>query len=78
MTKQLFVIISDSGDGSFHAHYTFNKDWIEERERKYQNGDLDYCSIGVDGDGFHYDTLTVPGECTLKSLGILFDCAEPD
>ena len=78
MTKQLFVITGDGGDGSFHAYYTFNKDWIEEREQQYNRGELDYYSIGVDGDGFHYDTLTVPDECTLESLGILFDCAEPD
>jgi hypothetical protein len=33
-------------------------------------------SLGCDGDGFHYDILMVPDECTLESLGISSDAAE--
>lgn len=72
--KTLYVLVSDGGDGSFHPHFTFNKEWIDEREREYEeNGYTE--GIGQDGDGFHYTELTVPDECTLKSLGISYDCA---
>jgi hypothetical protein len=30
----------------------------------YDNG------IGCDGDGFHYDTIQVPVECTAESMNI--------
>lgn len=75
MTKKLFVLISDGGDGSYYPHYTFNEAWIKEMEEKDQNNELEYDSIGCDGDGFHYDTITVPEECTLVSLNIHHDCA---
>lgn len=74
--KKLFVLISDGGDGSFYPHYTFNEDWIKEQEEKNDKGELDYYDIGCDGDGFHYDVLMVPDECTLESLGIISDCAK--
>ena len=71
MSKTLYVLISDGGDGSYYPHYTFNGEWIEKMEASAEYGD-----IGVDGDGFHYDALTVPDECTLESLGIRYDAAE--
>lgn len=72
--KNLYILISDGGDGSYYPHYTFNSDWIAKQESR---DDYDYeCDLGVDGDGFHYDTLTVPDGCTLKSLGIHSDCAD--
>jgi len=75
MAKKLFVLISNNGDGSSSAQYTFNAEWIKKKEAAYHNGEFDYDSLGCDGDGFHYDELTVPDECTLASLGIRYDCA---
>ena len=75
MTKQLFVLTSDSGDGSYHAHYTFNSAWITEMAEKSNNGELEYGDLGVDGDGFHYGVLNVPDECTPESMGFN-DCSE--
>jgi hypothetical protein len=74
--KKLFVLVSDGGDGSYNPQYTFNEAWIKEQEEKSENGELDYDDVGCDGDGFHYDVLKVPDECTLESLGIHWDCAE--
>lgn len=74
--KKLFVLVADREDGSYSPQYTFNENWIKQQKEKYKNGDLEWPSLGVDGDGFHYDTLTVPSECTLESMGIFRDCAE--
>lgn len=73
--KKLFVLVSDGGDGSYYTRYTFNEKWIKEQEEKHKNGELEYGSAGYDCDGFHYQTLTVPDECTLDSLGIGWDCS---
>lgn len=75
MAKKLFVLISDGGDGSYNPHYTFDEAWINEQQDEYDNDGWREGAIGVDGDGFHYDTLLVPDECTLESLGIRYDCA---
>lgn len=73
--KKLFVLISNGGDGSYYPHFTFNEEWIERRHEADDLGELEYDSLGCDGDGFHYEVLTVPDECTLESLGVS-DCAE--
>lgn len=76
--KNLYILISDGGDGSYYPHYTMNEDWITKQDEKDANGELEYPSLGCDGDGFHYEVLTVPDECTLESLGISYDCADDD
>lgn len=76
MAKNLFLLVRDSGDGSYSIQYTFNQTWIDKQQDLYDNDELDYESPGVDGDGFNYKTLTVPDECTLESLGIYSDCAK--
>jgi len=73
--KNLYILVSDGGDGSYYPNYTFNTEWIEEMDRKSEEGELEYDDIGCDGDGFHYDTLTVPSDSTLESMGIRYDCA---
>ena len=86
MTKELYVVVSNGGDGSCYAQYTFNKEWIDKMQYKSdndgcdENGEYDeyFFEQWSDGDGFHYDTLTVPDECTLQSLGIYSDVAEND
>ena len=75
-TKKLFVLISNDADGSYSTHFTFNEQFIKDLQAKYDSGELEHGDIGVDGDGFHYRTLTVPEECTLQSLNILYDAAE--
>ena len=73
--KKLFVLISDGGDGSYYPHFTFDEKWIERQHEAHDLGELEYDSLGCDGDGFHYTVLTVPDECTLQSLGVS-DCAK--
>lgn len=72
--KKLFVFVSDGGDGSYNTQYTFNEAWVNKTQDAHDNDEYEYPNLGVDGDGFHYDTLTVPDECTLESLGIHYDC----
>lgn len=73
--KKLFVLASNGGDGSSYPQYTFNEEWITKMDDAYDNDpDFDH-ERWADGDGFHYDILTVPEECTLASLGIRYDCA---
>jgi hypothetical protein len=74
--KKLFILVSDGGDGSYYPQFTMNQEWIDEMIEKDNNGELEYDNLGCDGDGFHFETLTVPAECTLESLGISHDCAK--
>lgn len=73
--KKLFVLVSNGGDGSYYPQFTFNEEWIERQQEAYDLDELEYDSIGCDGDGFHYEVLTIPDECTLESLGVS-DCAK--
>lgn len=70
MSKTLYVLTSDCGDGTRSVSYTFDESWIKRQKERYDNDELDYDSIGCHSDGFHYGTLTVPDECTYESLGI--------
>lgn len=65
--KTLYILTSDGGDGSRGVHFTFDKDFIDLLQKKYDNDELDYDSLGVDGDGFGYATLTVPDDFTLQN-----------
>lgn len=78
MTKKLYILTSDRGDGSRGVHFTLNKEWIDAQQARFNNDELDYDSIGVDGDGFSYLTLNVSDDATLESLGIHWDVAEDD
>lgn len=70
--KTLYVLTSDGGDGSRSVHYTFNSLFIQGlNDRSHE---MDYDDLGCDGDGFGYDTLSVPDECTPESMGFS-DCA---
>lgn len=71
MSKTLYVLVSDGGDGSYYPHYTLNPELIAHIQKLYNDEVIDYESgIGVDGDGFHYDTIQVPDDATPESLGI--------
>ena len=69
---ELYIVVSDCGDGSYYPRYTMNKKWIEKMDKEGE-----YPDIGCDGDGFHYDTLTLPDGVTLESLGVT-DIAEDE
>jgi hypothetical protein len=76
-TKNLYVLVSNGGDGSCYPHYTMNEAFIKSLEEKEENGQLDCEDLGCDGDGFHYDTLRVPAFLTLEDMGDS-DCASQD
>ena len=47
-----------------------NEDTIRTQEARDAAGELESGDVGCDGDGFHYDTITVPDGSTYESLGI--------
>lgn len=65
-TKTLFLVITDSGDGSNGLGYTFDAELIGWMEDNQENLGDSYQS----GDGLQVRTLKVPVECTYESLGI--------
>lgn len=71
VTKTLYVLISDGGDGSYYPRYTMNPELIAKLKKAVRENRMDYENgIGCDGDGFHYDTIQVPADSTPESLGI--------
>ena len=66
--KKLYILTSNNGDGRSSVRATFDGALVAEMEEKYNSAELDY-ERWVDGDGFHYDTWTVPDECTPESMG---------
>ena len=74
---KLFVLISNGGDGSYYPTYVVDERIIAKYKEKDEKGELDSeYDLGVDGDGFHYDTITVPDGSTEESLGITFTTFE--
>jgi len=69
-TKPLFGMIQDGGDGSYYVKWTFDKEFVDFLSSAKSQRKLEYDDMGCDGDGFHYQTLNVPEECTAESLGI--------
>ena len=66
--KKLYCLVGNGGDGSYSINYTMNEDYIKEQQRRYDCDESDYeYDLGIDGDGFHYDVLLVPDECTCGS-----------
>lgn len=71
MAKNLYILVSDGGDGSYYTQYTMDSELIDKLQLAYDEDRMHYDNgIGIDGDGFHYDVITVPDECTPDSLGI--------
>lgn len=78
MSKPLYVLVSDGGDGSYHPQYILDSNIVFKLQRAYDKGIMDYENgIGVDGDGFHYSVIQVPDDATAESLGISI-CVEED
>jgi len=77
MSKTLYVLVSDGGDGSYYPQYTLDPELISKFQTAVDNDRMDYENgIGCDGDGFHYDTIQVPDDATPESLGI--DVIDPE
>ena len=74
--KKLYIVISDNGDGSSSTHYTFDSELIKRMEAAMDEGTL--SEQWYDGDGFHYDELYLPDECTMQSLGIPYEMDADD
>lgn len=71
--KNLYLLVSNGGDGSYSVQYSMSDEWIAKQEARYDNDELDYeCDAGVDGDGFHYDTIKIPDDMTKEQLGITY------
>jgi hypothetical protein len=70
MSKQLFILIGNGGDGSYYPQYVLDPKVIEYMENLADSDQLDWEAMGCDGDGFHYDTINVPDDATPESLGI--------
>lgn len=79
-TKSLYILIRDGGDGSYNPVFTLDKSVIDRLQERDDAGELEHGEPGVDGDGFHYTTLTVPADASYESLGIskysVVDCDE--
>lgn len=68
MAKQLYVLVGNNGDGSTTVYGTFNK-LLLDRLEQYLEACSDRRDQFYDGDGFHYQTWTLPDECTNQSVG---------
>lgn len=68
---ELYILISNGGDGSYHANFVLDPAVLALLQNAYEEDkvDYEYCP-GVDGDGFHYSSITVPEGSTKESLGI--------
>lgn len=64
---ELYILIQNSGDGSYSNKFILDPDVLQACEDNFED-----CEIhpGVDGDGFHYSTINVPDGSTAESLGI--------
>lgn len=71
MSKPLYILVSNGGDGSFYPTFVLDPEVIAKLEKAYEDGHMDYeYGMGCDGDGFHYETMNVPSDSTPESLNI--------
>lgn len=70
MSKPLYIMVRDNGDGSSSLIYTMSREWINKQNNRYMNDELEHGDVGVDGDGFHPNEIQVPDDATYESLGI--------
>ncbi len=64
--KTLFIVITDSGDGSQSLRYTFDESLILKMQDRQD--ELDDCYQS--GDGLQVDRLLVPDNLSYEDLGI--------
>lgn len=66
----LYLLTRNNGDGSYSIQYAL-EDVILLLQELYNKNKMDYENgYGVDGDGFHYDVLTLPDGVTASSIGV--------
>lgn len=68
--KNVYVVISNGGDGSCYPRFTMNEEFINQLQMLHDTGVLDYENGYADGDGFHYETFQVPDDLTLQQMGL--------
>lgn len=66
MSKNLYIIITDSGDGSNSLSYTLDESLVNEMCDREEELDDSYQS----GDGLQIQKILVPDDATYDSLGI--------
>lgn len=67
---KLYVLSRNGGDGSSYPVFTVDSEVIKHLENLDDEGELDYDSGWTDGDGFHYETLTIPDDLDPTTLGV--------
>ncbi len=68
---KLYIFTADGGDGSYYPKFTLDPLVVLRLQQAYDEDKMNYENgIGVDGDGFHYETINVPDGSTSESLGI--------
>lgn len=67
---KLYVMVSNGGDGSFYPQFTTDSRLIEILSKAYDEDRIDYDTVGVDGDGFHYTVMEIPDNTDLSKLGV--------
>jgi hypothetical protein len=72
MSKPLYILVTDGGDGSYSTSFTLDSELIQRLEAAAEKGLMEHPHAGYDGDGFHYDTIQVPDDATYESLDISF------
>lgn len=68
MSKTLFILISDGGDGSQGLHYSFDAELVARME-----DDHNFDVIGenyMSGDGLQVNKLQVPIDYSMEDLGV--------
>lgn len=68
-TREIYLLIGSNGDGSYTIHYITDKKLLDRLEAAEDTADFERCP-GLDGDGFHYDTLIIPANWTDDMLEI--------
>lgn len=68
--RKIYILISNGGDGSYYPQFVDDPAVIAYLQDLSDNDQLDWDTIGVDGDGFHYDTVKVPENLTNEQMGI--------
>lgn len=71
--KILYIIVSDSGDGSSSLNFTFDADLVT-----HLNENIDDFENFMSGDGLQVTKLKVPADSTFESLGISFPMDRED
>lgn len=73
LQMKIYILVADCGDGSYSLNYVNDPEVIKKLEELDREDKLDpEFTPGCDGDGFHYETITVPDFCTEETLGITF------